>query len=137
MERIAETSIIYFDGVCHLCHKSVRFIARRDPHRRFLFSPLQSSSGQEVTKRINMDQEPPGSIILAEGDRLFTRSTAALRIAARLRAPWPMLRVFWIVPRPLRDALYDWIARNRYRWFGKMDACPLPESDLRDRFVEE
>ena len=88
-------------------------------------------------KRLDMDQQQPGSIILADEDRLFTRSAAALRIAGRLRAPWPLLRIFWIVPRPLRDAIYDWIARNRYRWFGKMDACPLPDEDLRDRFVVE
>ncbi len=137
MQRIAEKRVIYFDGVCHLCHKSVRFIARRDPHGRFLFSPLQSASGQAVMKRLDMDQQQPGSIILADEDRLFTRSAAALRIAGRLRAPWPLLRIFWIVPRPLRDAIYDWIARNRYRWFGKMDACPLPDEDLRDRFVVE
>jgi predicted DCC family thiol-disulfide oxidoreductase YuxK len=135
MHSRPEETVIYFDGVCHLCHRSVRFIARRDPRKRFVFSPLQSPRGREIMRRLGMDEHQPGSIILAEGDRLYTRSTAALRIASRLRAPWPLLRVFWVIPRPIRDALYDWIARNRYRWFGKMEACPLPEEDLRDRFV--
>ncbi len=129
--------MIYFDGLCHLCHRSVRFIARRDPRKLFLFCPLQSSTGRDMMQRLGMDAHEPGSIILEEDGRLHLRSAAALRIARRLRAPWPLLGAFWIVPRPIRDAIYDWIARNRYRWFGKMDACPLPEEDMRDRFVGE
>ena len=78
----------------------------------------------------------PDSIVLIDEGRLFTRSTAALRIARRLRFPWPLLYGLIVVPRPLRDFLYDWVARNRYRWFGKRDSCMLPTPELRARFLE-
>lgn len=136
MEGIAEKPVIYFDGTCRLCRGSVRFIARRDPRKHFLFSPLQSPAGRALTERLGMDQDAAGSIILAEGPHAYTRSEAALRIASRLSAPWPLLRVLRVVPRPLRDALYNWIARNRYRWFGQADIASLPDDEWRDRFVD-
>ncbi len=109
---------IYFDEQCRLCHASVRFIRARDPHERYAFEPLQSVIGQQVARQAGLDPDQPGSLVLAESGNVYTRSDGALRIAAGLRFPWPGLKVLRILPRRLRDHLYDWVARNRYRWFG-------------------
>jgi predicted DCC family thiol-disulfide oxidoreductase YuxK len=130
-----EHPVIFFDGVCNLCHGAVRFIIRRDRTARFRFASLQSDGHRAqcaVTGRIG---EPMDSIILLEDGRTYDRSTAALRIARRLDGAWPLLYAFIIIPRPLRDAMYAWIARNRYRWFGRLDTCPLPDPRLADRFL--
>jgi len=130
-----EHPVILFDGVCNLCHGAVRFIIRRDRAARFRFASLQSDGHRAqfaVTGRVG---EPIDSILLVEAGRTYDRSTAALRIARRLDGAWPLLYAFIIVPRPLRDAVYAWIARNRYRWFGRLDTCPLPDPRLADRFL--
>ncbi|HMO49673.1 MAG TPA: DCC1-like thiol-disulfide oxidoreductase family protein [Kiritimatiellia bacterium] len=127
--------IIYFDGHCLLCHGAVSFIIRRDPGARFLFAPLDTPVAKAALIRGGRPPSDRGSIILAEGDQLYDQSTAALRIARRLRGLWPLLYILIVVPRPLRDAVYRWIARHRYRWFGKVAECPLPTPDIRDRFL--
>ena len=116
-------AVVLFDGVCNLCHASVLFVIDRDPRAHFAFAALQ---GEEAEL---------GSVLLVEGGRVYARSTAALRIARRLRGAWPLLSVLVVVPRPIRDAVYDWIARNRYRWFGRQEACRIPTPELRSRFV--
>ncbi|HMP95361.1 MAG TPA: DCC1-like thiol-disulfide oxidoreductase family protein [Kiritimatiellia bacterium] len=127
--------IIFFDGHCLLCHGAVSFIIRRDPGARFLFAPLDTPVAKAALIRGGRPPSDRGSIILAEGDQLYDQSTAALRIARRLRGLWPLLYILIVVPRPLRDAVYRWIARHRYRWFGKVAECPLPTPDIRDRFL--
>jgi predicted DCC family thiol-disulfide oxidoreductase YuxK len=127
--------VVLFDGVCNLCNGSVRFVIERDPHKHFQFAPLQSET---ATTLIGGTADPlamPDSIVLVDDGRLYVRSTAALRIARRLRFPWPLLWVFMAVPRPLRDWVYDVIARHRYGWFGKRDACMVPTKEIRDRFL--
>ncbi len=119
MQKTSKQSLIYYDQECRLCHGAVRFITQRDSNQRFIFRPLQSDDGAKLLAQTGLDPHQPGSLILVEGDHLRIRSDAALRIAGHLRAPWPLLRVFRIVPRPLRDAIYNRIARNRYRWFGQ------------------
>ena len=94
--------------------------------------------GEEATRRIRAGTDgsgDPDSVVLIEDGKAYTHSAGALRVARHLRAPWRWLRVFWIVPRPLRDAVYRWFARHRYRWFGKTDACRVPTPELRARFL--
>ena len=128
--------VVLFDGVCNLCNGSVRFVIERDPHKHFQFAPLQSETATTLIGGTANPLAMPDSIVLVDDGRLYVRSTAALRIARRLRFPWPLLWVFMVVPRPLRDWVYDVIARHRYGWFGKRDTCMVPTKEIRDRFLE-
>ena len=129
--------IVLFDGTCNLCNATVGFLIPRDRTGRLRFAPLQSAVGQELLRRHGISAPAtPDSVVFIEGERAFTRSDAALAIAGRLDTPWPLLGVFWYVPRPLRDAIYRWIARNRYAWFGRTEACRLPTPELRARFLD-
>lgn len=127
--------LVLFDGVCNLCNASVRFIIDRDPEGVFCFAPLQSDVGQAWVARHHAEADPADSVVLIDADGYHTRSTAALRIARRLSLPWRLLYGFVVVPRPLRDALYAFIARNRYRWFGREETCRLPTPDEQARFL--
>ncbi len=129
--------VILFDGECHLCNGAVNFIIRRDPRKRFRFAPYQSAPGRALADQAGLAEAASETLILLEGGRAYTRSTGALRMARRLRRLWPLLYVFIVVPRPIRDRVYDWIARNRYRWFGKSDACMVPGPEVKDRFLGE
>lgn len=128
--------VVLFDGVCNLCNGSVRFVIERDPDKHFQFAPLQSATATTLIGGTADPHAMPDSIVLVDDGRLYVRSTAALRIARRLRFPWPLLWVFMAVPRPLRDWVYDVIARHRYGWFGKRDTCMVPTKEIRDRFLE-
>jgi predicted DCC family thiol-disulfide oxidoreductase YuxK len=131
-----ESNIVLFDGVCNLCSGTVQFIIKRDPQRIFKFASLQSSFGQHQLEKFQIDKNLLHSIILVRDHRFFQRSDAALEITRQLSGIWPVLYVFRIIPRFLRDGLYDLIARNRYRLFGKKDACWIPTPELKDRFLE-
>jgi predicted DCC family thiol-disulfide oxidoreductase YuxK len=125
-------AIVLFDGECNLCSGSVRFVLARDRGDRFRFASLQSDAGRALLEKHHLTGAGAGengSIVLIDGHRVSTRSTAALRIAGRLKFPWPILSVFLLIPRPLRDVVYTFIARHRYRWFGKADACAVDPSD--------
>jgi predicted DCC family thiol-disulfide oxidoreductase YuxK len=132
--REDEHPVVLFDGVCNLCHWAVRFIIRRDMKATFRFAALQSSAGAAL---LNGRQcEPlPDSIVLIEGDRMSIQSTAILRVMRCMPMPWLMMYVLIAIPRPIRDWLYAWVARNRYRWFGKQEACMVPTPELRARFL--
>jgi predicted DCC family thiol-disulfide oxidoreductase YuxK len=127
--------VILFDGVCNLCNLSVQFIIARDPSFQFRFAPLDSAVARSLIGETVPHGALPDSIVLMDHRRMYTRSTAALRIARRLRFPWPLLYALIIVPRPLRDIIYDFIARHRYRWFGKRDTCMVHTPELRARFL--
>jgi predicted DCC family thiol-disulfide oxidoreductase YuxK len=127
--------VILFDGLCNLCAGSVRFVLERDSAGAFDFASLQS----EAARRLIAGRSPadlPDSIVLVDTDGVHLRSDAALRIAARLRRPWPVLALFRILPRALRDAVYDFVARRRYGWFGKRETCLVPTPELRNRFLD-
>jgi len=127
--------VLLFDGVCTLCNGFVRFVIERDPAGRFQFAPLQSAAAARL---LGVARPPlPDSLVLLEEGRLFTRSTAALRVARGLRFPWPLVYAFVVVPRPVRDWVYDAVARNRYRWFGRRDVCMVPTPELRSRFLND
>jgi len=129
-------ALILFDGTCNLCNASVNFIIDRDPHREFRFASLQSRLGKDMAARAGLKPDELETLVLVDAGIFYTRSAAALRIVSRLAAPWSMLYVLVAVPRPLRDALYGWVARNRYRWFGQTECCRIPTPDIRDRFLE-
>lgn len=127
--------VVLFDGVCNLCNGSVQFILKRDPQGRFRFASLQSEAGRSLMAKHRLDPDVLSSVVLLEDGRVWQESSAALRIARHLPGGWKLLRVFAVIPRPIRDAVYRWIARNRYRWFGKTETCWLPTPELRGRFL--
>ena len=129
------SSLILFDGVCNLCAWSVRFILPRDPAGRFTFAPLQSEAARNRLSAAGLDADAPASLVLIEDGRIFQESTAALRIARHLRFPWPLLSTLLIVPRVLRDPVYRFLARHRYRWFGRREECWRPDDRWNDRFT--
>jgi predicted DCC family thiol-disulfide oxidoreductase YuxK len=129
------TCVVLFDGVCNLCNGWVRFVLHRDPHMRFRIASLQSKFGADVLQRHGLSVDYLGSILLLEDGELFAKSDAVLRILRKLRWPWPLLSGFVVVPRGVRDLVYDWVAGNRYRWFGKRDACMLPRPEDAARFL--
>lgn len=134
-ERPEPHAFVLFDGVCNLCNGSVNFIIDRDPEGYFKFASLQSEEAEAIMRRVGISGASLESIVLVEGGRVYRRSDAVLRIARKLKGLWPALALFSIVPRPIRDWVYDWIARNRYRWFGKRDTCRIPTPELRSRFL--
>jgi predicted DCC family thiol-disulfide oxidoreductase YuxK len=128
--------VIYFDGVCNLCVHSVQFVIRRDPEKQFRFASLQSETGQKTVNSHSLQASLSRTFILADNGRIYTRSAAALRVAKKLKGLWPLLYVFMIIPAFIRDAVYDWIAKNRYRWFGKNETCWVPSPELNERFLD-
>ena len=129
-------ALVLFDGVCNFCNSAVNFIIDRDTAGYFRFAALQS----EPARRILADcRLPPGfldNIVLVEDGTCHARSTAALRILRHLQGPWALLYVLVLIPRPIRDTAYDWLARHRYRWFGKRSECSIPSPGIRARFLE-
>lgn len=128
--------VVLFDGVCNLCNGFVQFIIRNDPAGRFHFGALQSAGAQALLAGSPLDPAALDTVIYVRRGQVLTRSSAALHILRGLRSPWPLAAVFFIVPGPVRDAVYRWVARNRYRWFGKRESCMLPTPELRARFLE-
>lgn len=128
-------AVILFDGVCRFCNGSVNFVLRHDKSGRFRFAPLQSEAGQRLMAEHGIDLAKTDSFVLIEDGKPYLKSTAALRVARGLGFPWNLLWAFMIVPAVIRNAIYDWVARNRYRWFGKMDACMVPDADMRGKFL--
>ena len=129
------SGIILFDGICNLCDRSVRFIYRHDPAGYFRFAPLQSEEAQRLLAEAGGAAPDLNTILLIEDGKVYDRSNAALRIARRLNKAWSMLYGGIVIPRPLRDLAYSYIARNRYRWFGQKEQCDLPPPGLRERFI--
>lgn len=129
-------AIILFDGVCNLCSGAVQFVIKRDPSAYFRFASLQSDFGQSQLKKFNLDPVSFHSIILVEGNRYYERSDAALKIARKLTGGWPLLYTFKILPRFIRDGVYNLIGKKRYRFFGKKDACWIPTPELKSRFKD-
>ncbi|MCA9433751.1 MAG: DUF393 domain-containing protein, partial [Candidatus Omnitrophica bacterium] len=121
-----EKPIILFDGVCNFCNSSVDFVIARDPKGIFRLGALQSEEAKPYLEKYEIDPDDLSSMALIEDGKLYRRSTAALRIARRLKQPWPLLYVFIVIPPFVRDFVYNWIAKNRYKWFGKMESCRMP-----------
>ena len=131
-----QTAIILFDGVCNLCNGWVRFVIQRDPNGAFRFAAQQSPAGQAIIEDHVRDAGELSGVILIEDNAIYMESDAVLRILARLGPPWSWITFFRIVPRRVRDACYRFIAKNRYRWFGRTEVCQIPSADMRSRFIE-
>lgn len=127
--------VILFDGVCNLCSGSVQFILKRDKQEKFLFSSLQSVYGQKILDKYHLPSDNFNSFILYQDGKIYSRSTAALKIFQQLKG-WSWVKVLWIIPNFLRDAVYNIIASNRYKWFGKKEECWLPSPELKARFLD-
>jgi predicted DCC family thiol-disulfide oxidoreductase YuxK len=130
MERI-----ILFDGICNFCNQSVQFILKRDPNGLFKFASLQGETAKLLLKKYDFNNEI-NSFVLIENERIFIKSDAALRVCRNLKGPWKLLSIFRIIPPFIRDFLYDVIAANRYKWFGKKESCMLPSQVWKKRFLE-
>jgi len=129
--------IIFFDGVCNLCNGSVDFILKRDPKETFRFASLQSPIAKDLLKRESVDLNNMRTIILLNNGKVFYRSNAILEILRQLAAPWPVFYAFKLMPRFIRDGLYNLVSKHRYSWFGKRDTCRIPSAGERARFLEE
>ncbi len=127
--------IILFDGVCNFCNSSVNFIIERDTKDLFRFASLQSEKGQEYLLKFNLPIKESDTIILIENDLFYTRSTAVLRIAKRLKGLWKVFYILIIIPPPFRNFLYNLISTHRYKWFGKRDVCRIPTEEEKKRFL--
>jgi predicted DCC family thiol-disulfide oxidoreductase YuxK len=128
--------IILFDGVCNLCNSSVDFILKRDKKKKFLFGSLQGNAGQALLKKHHLPAGQLHSFVLIEGDKVYTQSTAALRVIKHLERGWQFLYGLIIIPKFLRDGIYKWVSRNRYKWFGKKETCRLPTPQEKAQFLD-
>ncbi len=133
--EVGTHDVILFDGICNFCSASVRFIIKRDPHGRFKFASLQSATAERLLKDHGVQSSDLSTIILIRDTLVFQQSDAVLEIVRRLRRLWPVLYIFKIVPRFIRDAVYVAIAKRRYKLFGKKDVCMIPENNSKDRFL--
>ena len=127
-------NIILFDGECNFCDASVQFIIKRDPKAVFSFASLQSEIGKQLLAAYELSDNID-SMVLISDERSHLKSSAALRIAKGLSGIWKLAYIFIIVPRPIRNLFYDFLARNRYKWFGKKNSCAVPSPDVRKRFL--
>lgn len=139
MESSQKNKIILFDGVCNLCNNKVQFVIKHDRDDIFRFAALQSTIGRKLTHERGIDPTQVDSIVLIEpGVAYYTKSTAALKIARSLGGIWGGLaRVLEWIPEGIRDRVYDHVAKNRYRWYGKKDACMVPTPELRAKFLDQ
>lgn len=126
--------VILFDGVCNFCDASVQFILERDDKEMFRFASLQSDAGQELLKKYNVADDVDSMILIEDGN-VYYKSAAALRISRHLKGLWKLLYVLILVPAPVRNIVYDLIAKNRFKWFGQKDSCMLPPPNVRRRFL--
>jgi len=131
---MAQNPVIFFDGVCNLCSASVQFAIEHDKKDIFKFTALQGNYAKTILPKYNVDLNKIDSIILVENDNLYTKSTAALKIARKLSGLWPMLYIFIVIPKSIRDWFYDIIAKNRYKWWGRQESCWVPTAELKQKF---
>ena len=127
--------VIFFDGVCNLCNASVQFVIAHDKKDQFKFTALQGDYAKEVLSKFNADPQKLNTILLLHEGRLYTKSSAALRVAGKLNGLIPLLYVFLLVPKFIRDWFYDIIAKNRYQWWGRQESCWVPTPELKNKFI--
>jgi predicted DCC family thiol-disulfide oxidoreductase YuxK len=136
MIDFSDKKIVFFDGVCNLCSGAVQFILKRNKSKNILFASLQSKIGQQMLIQYALPLNNFSSFVFLENGILNQQSTGALKTTKYLDAAWPLLFVFIIVPPFIRNAVYNWISKNRYKWFGKKTECWLPTNDLKERFLD-
>lgn len=129
------SAIILFDGVCNFCNGSVNFVITHDAQNYFKFAPLQSDVAQGLLDKFKIDKSATDSVVLVEDEKVYTHSTAALRIARKLDGAFSWLYVLVIVPKFIRDFFYKLFAKYRYKLFGKKDVCMMPTAEIREKFI--
>jgi len=128
--------VVIFDGVCHLCAYSVAFVLAHERDHAIRFAAAQSATGNALLLKLGLNPESSATFVFIDNDRAYVRSDAVLEVVSHLRLPWRILRLFRVIPRPLCDRLYDFIAQRRYRWFGKRESCLVPSPEFRSRFMD-
>lgn len=128
--------IILFDGICNLCNQSVQFVIEHDSKNQFQFASLQSEFGQKFLKENQLNASEFDSMIFIENEKFYTKSSAPLKAAKYLDATISWTTIFMIIPKSIRDSVYNFIAKNRYRWFGKQESCWLPTPELKAKFLD-
>lgn len=132
-----DKQLIIFDGVCNLCNSSVKFVIKHDKNNHFMFTALQSETGKNIINHFNIDTLKVDSILLYTPEkRILSKSTAALKVASKLSFPINILSILLIIPPFISNLVYDFVAKNRYKWYGKKEACMIPTPKLRSRFLE-
>ena len=134
MNTKSKHKIILFDGVCNLCNTSVNFVIKNDKKGVFRFAPIQTNFGESTLKKYHINTIDTDSIILIDKDKYYIKSTAALYIAKNLSGAYPLLFCFMLVPKFMRNWVYDFVAKNRYKWYGKKESCMIPTPELIDKF---
>jgi predicted DCC family thiol-disulfide oxidoreductase YuxK len=136
MELEKDKKLILFDGVCNLCNTSVQYVIKHDKKNSFMFTALQSEVGQQIIKDYNIDTSKTDSILLYTPENgVVSKSTAALKIAQNLGFPQNVMSIFFIIPPFIRNGVYDYIAKNRYKWYGKKESCMIPTPELKSKFL--
>ena len=129
--------IILFDGVCNFCNSAVNFVIKRDKNSALKFTTLQSNIAHQMLAHQNIPTNDLSSFVFIENEKIHTRSTAALRVCKYLTGLWPLMYGFIIVPKFIRDGIYNWVAKNRYRWFGKTKECMIPTPEIKAKFLNK
>ena len=127
--------VILFDGVCNFCNAGVNFIIRQDKKNIFRFAALQSEAGQKLLAKHNLPMKEFESFVLIDEGKVYQKSSAGLKVYGKLPWYWKWTKVFWLVPKFIRNTVYDFIAKNRYRWFGKKEQCLIPTQEVKNRFL--
>jgi predicted DCC family thiol-disulfide oxidoreductase YuxK len=135
-ELLQDGPVVLFDGVCNLCNSTVQFLSDRDRAGRLRYASLQGEAGQGLLRHFGLATADFDTFVLAETEGFRTRSTAAIRTLSLLGGPWRMALALLVVPAFIRDAVYSWVARNRYRWFGREESCRLPSPGMAARFLD-
>jgi len=128
-------SIILFDGVCNLCNATVQWVLLHDRKDQFHFAALQSETGEAKLRRFGIEPGALNTVVLADENRIYTQSDAVIEVVSRLGGIWSLMAIFKVVPRPIRNAVYQWVGRNRYRWFGRREECWLPRPEWKKKFI--
>ena len=131
----SQQAVLLFDGVCNLCNGFVQFVVKRDPQGIFKFTSLQSEAGQQLMQDHGFNPDKINTVILIKNGKAYSRSDVPLQVVRLFSGLWPLLYIFIIIPKGIRDFIYDWVAKNRYKWFGKKDQCMIPTPELKERFL--
>jgi predicted DCC family thiol-disulfide oxidoreductase YuxK len=129
--------IILFDGVCNFCNSAVNFVIKRDKKSVLKFAPLQSEFAKRILVNHHLSSEDLSTFLFLENNQVYKKSTAVLKACKYLKGLWPLLYGLIVVPKFIRDGIYNWVAKNRYQWFGKKEVCMIPTADVRSRFLND
>jgi predicted DCC family thiol-disulfide oxidoreductase YuxK len=129
--------ILLFDGVCNLCNNTVLFVIKRDRKKQIRFGAIQSQEGKKLLQRFGIDQQYLGSLIFIDEGKVYLKSSGALRLSKYLSGLWPLLYALMVIPAFIRNPIYDFVAANRYKWFGKKEVCMIPTPELKSLFLND